>query len=300
MTTRSCPGSIDAPTLSNASQADLERALSELGGSDPLPIVVATDAYARLLDNWICHVEALGIERYLIVALDQRLKDRLSAAGIGAARCDWDGTFPDFMLQRVLVWEFLARYGVDFIQTDMDAIWLRNPIPEFFAHSKFDVLGSEGTFHPVGMLARWGFVLCTGFFHTRPTTGTKKLLSAMRSRGDRVLATDCQYALNFMLDELGTTWDGAGLQSSRLTFRGYDFTCYDGTLPGTCDALGLSIGMLPHQLFQRATNLDLVSFVKHVQRTKDPAQRIAAMRAAGCWILDRVPGRLAAPPGPFG
>jgi hypothetical protein len=291
---------IDAPSLSNASQTDLERALSKLGGSDPLPIVVATDTYAHLLDNWICHVEALGIERYLIVALDQPLMDRLSRTGIGSARCDWDGTYPDFLLQRVLVWEFLARHEVDFVQTDMDAIWLRNPIPEFFAGSRFDVLGSEGTFHPVEMLDRWGFVLCTGFFHARPTTGTKKLLSAMRSRGDWVAATDCQYALNFMLDELGTAWHDAGLQSYRLTFRGHDFTCYDGILRGTCDALGLSIGMLPHQLFQRSTNLDPVSFVKHVQRTKDPSQRIDAMRAAGCWMLDRVHGRLGAPAGQFG
>jgi hypothetical protein len=295
VTTQSCP-----PSLSKPSQRELERALSKLGGSDPLPVVIATDAYARLLENWICHIEALGIERYLIVALDQPLMDRLSRADITSARCDWDGTFPDFLLQRTLVWEFLARHDVDFVQTDMDAIWLRDPIPEFFARSHFDVLGSEGTFHPVGMLGRWGFVLCTGFFHARPTAGTKNLFSAMRSRGDWVVATDCQYVLNFMLDELGTIWDDAGLQSYLLTFREYDFICYEGILPGTCDTLGLSLGMLPHRLFQRSTNLDPVSFVKHVQRTKDPSQRIDAMRAAGCWMLDRIQGRLGAPVGKFG
>src|ERR1700736_4181300 len=94
------------PSLTSASQSDLRRALQAIGGSGPLPVVVATDPYARLLDNWICHVEALGIERYLIVALDQSLMDRLSRAGITAARCDWDGSYPDFVLQRMLIWDF--------------------------------------------------------------------------------------------------------------------------------------------------------------------------------------------------
>ncbi len=286
-------------SLSSAAEADLERALSGVGGSGPLPVVVATDPYARLLDNWICHLEALGIERYLVVALDQPLMGRLVDAGIGSARCDWDGTYPDFVRQRMLVWDFLARHDIDFIQSDMDAVWLRDPIPGFFANSPYDVLGSEGTFHPVEMLDRWGFVLCTGFFHARSTTATKRLLSEMRRQSDRIAATDCQWVLNVMLDELGTVWNDTNLISYRRSVSGYDFTCFETILPGRCAALDLSIGLLPHHLFQRDTDRDARSFVKHVRRTKDPAQRIAALRAAGCWILDRVPGRLGAPAGQF-
>jgi hypothetical protein len=121
----------------------------------------------------------------------------------------------------------------------------------------------------------------------------------MLERPERIVETDCQSVLNFLLDERGIVWDDTGRRAERLTFRGYDFTCYDDVLPGHCETLGLHLGMLPHRLFQRHTDGDPAAFVKHVQRTKDPARRIEAMREAGCWMLDRVRGRLAAPRGPF-
>lgn len=281
-------------SLSHESRTALSRATSALGGSGALPVVVLSDPYALLLDNWMCHMEALGIERFLVVAMDQPLMDRLSSAGVRAARCEFDGSTQDFWLQRALVWDFLAEREIDFIVSDVDALWLRNPIPEYFCASEFDILISQGVLHPVEILDRWGFVLCTGLFRAKPGAGTKTFFSALRRRSSRILETDDQFVVNFMLDEEGVVWNDAGLFAERFARSGRAFTCYDRTLPGSCESLGLKIGMLPHHLFQRATTTGGEAYVKHVQRTKDPSERISALRAAGCWLLDERPGRLGA------
>jgi hypothetical protein len=245
-------------SLSQASRASLTRSLSALGGSGPLPVVIVTNKDAMLLGNWIRHIKALGITRFLIVAMDLALSECLSKAGIVAARCEFDGSINDFWLQRLLIWDFLVQHEIHLIQSDSDAVWLRNPIPEHFSQSDFDVLISQGTFHPTGIHARWHFVLCMGLFYARPGPGTKAFFSAWRSRGSAILALDDQIVMNNLL--------------------------YGNILPGVCDPLQFRIGLLPHSLFQRITDPKRDPFVKHVRRPKDPSKRVSALHETGCWL----------------
>jgi hypothetical protein len=272
-------------SLSRAAQASVARALSTLGGSGPLPVVAVTDQYATLLDNWIRHIEALGIHRFLVVAMDRPLMDSLTKAGIVAAYCEFDGSVKDFWLQRMLIWDLLVQRGVDLIQSDIDAVWLKDPIPEYFSRTDFDLLISQGTFHPVETHAHWQFVLCTGLFWARPGPGAKAFFSAWRSRGGEILASDDQAVMNRLLHENGTVWCDTDLETYRLSCDGHTFTCYNHILPGTCDSLGFRIGMLPHYLFPRLTSSERGAFVKHVRRPKDPCERISALREAECWLL---------------
>ena len=120
----------------------LVQAVAALGGGGPLPVVVVSDDYALLLDNWIAHIRALGISRFLVVAMDDALADRLSGRGIVVARGHFDGSPSDFWLRRMLVWQYLTEIGVDIIQSDIDAIWLKDPTSAFFSDQPYDLLCS--------------------------------------------------------------------------------------------------------------------------------------------------------------
>jgi hypothetical protein len=148
--------------LASFAKQTLEQAVAALGREGPLPVVVVSDDYALLLDNWIAHMHALGISRFLVVAMDDALAHRLSARGIVVARSDFDGSTSDFWLRRMLVWQYLVEIGVDIVQSDIDALWFKNPIPELFTDQPYDVLCSQGTLHPFDIASSWGFILCTG------------------------------------------------------------------------------------------------------------------------------------------
>ena len=54
----------------------------------------------------------------------------------------------------------LIACGIDFVHSDADAVWLRDPIPEYFGPGETaDLVASQGTRHPPDVFGRWGFVL---------------------------------------------------------------------------------------------------------------------------------------------
>ncbi len=286
------------PTLSDAARASLMTVVAQIGGAGPLPVVVISDAYADWLDNWMYYIEALGIRRFLVVATDAALAARLARAGIPAARCDFAGSALGFWLHRLLIWAFLVDQEIDIIQSDVDAIWFKNPIDEYFLESKYDLVWTQGTLHPRSVLAHWGFILCTGLFWAKAGAGTRAFFDALRSRAAQVLATTDQAVINELLYDEGTIWDVAAAQSYQLDWRGQPFTGFEGVLEGRCPAFGLRLAMLPYRLFPRSVIPGSGAYVKHLQFRRPPGdnrvpeERVAQMRDAGCWILDQRPARL--------
>ncbi len=285
-------------TLSDVARASLMAAVSRIGGVGPLPVVVISDDFAQWLDNWMYYMEALGIRRFLVVATDAALERRLARAGITAARCDFAGSARGFWLHRLLIWDYLIDRGVDIIQSDVDAIWFKNPIDEYFLESKYDLVWTQGTLHPRSVLARWGFILCTGLFWAKAGAGTKAFFAALRSRAAQILATTDQAVINQLLYDEGATWDVAEAASYQLDWQGHPFTGFEGVLEGRCPAFGLRLAMLPYRLFPRSVTPGSGAFVKHLQFPRPagddrvPEMRLEQMREAGCWILDQRPSRL--------
>lgn len=272
--------------LSASSRSSIADAVAATGGTGPLPVIVASDDYAFLVDNWIMHMEALGLHRYLVVAMDDALVARLADVGIKAGRCSFDGSKGDFWLRRMLIWNFLIEQDIEIIQSDIDAVWLRNPIPEHFSDMSFDMIWSQGTVHPADILKHWSFILCAGLFWARPSPGTKSFFAALTSRSAQIRQTDDQQVINELLYECETHWEVPTSGSDQHSVRGHTFTGYRETMVGRCKSLGLRIALLPHYLFPRLVTAEAGPFVKHVLRSDDPVQRIPEMRAAGCWMLD--------------
>lgn len=264
----------------------LEQAVAALGGGAPLPVVVVSDDYALLLDNWIAHIRALGISRFLVVAMDDALANRLSGRGIVVARGHFDGSPPDFWLRRMLVWQYLAEIGVDIIQSDIDAIWLKDPIPAFFTDQPYDLLCSQGTLHPFDTALSWGFVLCTGLMGIRSGAPAIRFFNAFQDRASQILATDDQEVMNHLLAETGIIWDKAGMEPEINHLDGEAFHSYRSIITGTVETLGMSVGLLPHALFPRLPTAASGPYVKHLLRPEDDALRIPELKAVGCWLVD--------------
>jgi hypothetical protein len=268
-------------------EAALLRAAASVPGAGPLPVVVASDAYADLLDNWLRHINLLAPDRFLIVAMDGVLEAKLLARGLPVGRADFDGTPTDFWLQRILVWESLVRSGLDIIQSDVDAIWMRDPRDMLSTVCSADLLFSQGTLHPWDGYSLWSFVLCTGFFLIRAGEAANRLFDAWLANPVRLRETDDQAELNTFLVDAGIRWNLAGLESYQEQLQDLPFKCFRDTLVGDCPSLGFRVAMLPHHLFPRLANPGSDAYVRHVLRPADDALRILQLKAAGCWIDSR-------------
>jgi hypothetical protein len=261
----------------------LARAVARLAtAGEALPVVFATDNFTPLLNNWLRHVKAAGVTGPLVVAMDQGLADRLARAGIASVRHGFDGTFGGLWYQRTLVFEWLAASGVDFIHSDVDAVWLRDPRPLCFADASFDLVFSQGTDFPPETWRDWGFVLCCGLFAARAKAATAAFFAAVRTAAASV--RDDQVAVNILLRQSGLTWSGAGENSYKLVTRqGREFICHRQMLAGLSEGFGLSVGLLPHHRVPRLPVMGTDALVRHPVGPPDPVAKAALLRSVGCW-----------------
>ena len=275
---------MSVPTLPLPYQAELLGAVATLAGRGPLPVVLASGDHAPLLENWIRHARAAGIERFLVVAMDDRVADSLARSGTVVARCGFDGSRSDFWLQRLLVLDFLVQHHVDLVHSDTDAIWLRDPVPDFFAGNRFDLMFSQGIALPPDVLQRWGFVLCCGLFSVRASEATSAFFSSIIAHVADAPPFDDQEVVNRLLCDSGVIWGTADHVSYRVRYGDYTFTCYLDVVAGTSASLGLRIGLLPHHLFPRLAELSAGAFVVHPLTPNALDAKLALLRQSGFWM----------------
>lgn len=231
-------------------------------------------------------MKALGIVRFLVVAMDAAIAHRLSGKGLVLARGHFDGSATDFWLRRMLIWQYLVEIGVDIVQSDIDAIWLKNPIPEFLANQSHDLICSQGTLHPFDTAQSWGFVICTGFMAIRSTPPAIRFLSEFQDRAAQVLETDDQDVMNHILFDAGLIWDAAGAEPEVNYIDGLKFHSFPTPIAGFSASLGLTVSLLPHSLFPRLPASGPEAYVKHTLRPVDDSLRITELKSVGCWMLD--------------
>ena len=164
----------------------------------PVTIVFGTFNYRNVINKWINHALST-CNHWRIICLDQELVDWLNEMGHGSCAVYLYDLFPDmtrhklnnldkksrakviFSLRKKLFYA-LAESGRDFIHSDADAFWLRDPRPWLAQYAEFDLLISQGTYGPRSQLVRHHFTLCVGFFLCRSNASNSTLFSAS-SRG---------------------------------------------------------------------------------------------------------------------
>lgn len=175
--------------------------LADLVGAagTPVTLVFGTFGYRSILERWIEHARAVGCRDYRVVCLDDRLlrylrEDRAETRAVAyrallpnEPRVDIDALkhhgrrLQALTPRRVTLFRELAENGIDFIHSDADAFWLRDPRPWLEDRGHYDLLVSQGTALPSEHSDRHGFVLCAGFFLCRANERTVRLWSAVEA-----------------------------------------------------------------------------------------------------------------------
>lgn len=116
--------------------------------------------------------------------------------------------------------------GHDILHTDIDAFWQRSPWPLLDDHPD-DIVCSVEYGIPRDLAARWGFVLCVGFYRARSTPATRAFFARWQERLE--YHSREQVAFNQLLASLDPVWepvDVGGLQGHRcrVQIEGHGFS----------------------------------------------------------------------------
>lgn len=247
----------------------------------PVPLVFASEPALYLLDNWLNHSRRAGVNNTVLVALDDAVASHPCGAGCVVVRAPFDGDFAALWLLRLHVFELLASNGIDFVHSDLDAVWLGDVRPECFADASLDLVFSQGLCFPLEAHAAWKFVLCCGLFSVRANAASNAFLAAVRDRWNT--EKDDQVAVNLVLLDNDIAWQQDLPQSYQITFGGRSIACYPHMLRGLCRAQGLNIGMLPFHRVPRLAGPAAHAVVRHPYSTRDRAERIRALQQSGAW-----------------
>jgi hypothetical protein len=243
-----------------AASRDIARAVEAAGaltGDGPIVVVFASAPYAEALANWIRFARRAGAARILVVALDGHAAATSEASGVESIIIPGITTRNALWVARAALFSELAQAGVDFVHSDADAIWLRPPIEETFSLG-VDIAFSSGTVWPPTALARWGFVVCCGFFLARASAATAAFFSEVSERAQ--ICGDDQVAVNEALIAAGLVWDDAKPAEMR-TLGGQSFRTFaEPIIARTSD---LSVGLLPHRRFPRLPEVSADTVVAH-------------------------------------
>lgn len=248
--------------------------------SEPLVITFADSNYRPLLALWLDQLQALGIGRLRVYALDAPLLDWCRERGVDAAGLPWQGNLRDLWVQRIRIFSALLAGGEDFIHSDVDAIWVRNPLEAGSAREcDEDLVFSQGTLWPPDVFSRWGFVLCCGWFRARPTAGARRFFAALEP--DVAASGDDQLSVNRVLAAVPMRWECGHGPDYRLPFNGTSLACWTRPIRGASRDASLSVALLPHREFQRLPEDSDAALIKHYLTPKDCGQKLAIFRRLG-------------------
>jgi len=260
--------------------AETARALLRYG---PVPIVFADRSFAFLIDNWLEHARRAGVKHVLLVALDDTVMAHAETPECRRVQLPFTGDLAELWLLRLLVFERLAREGIDFVHSDLDAVWLGDPRAECFADPALDLVFSQGTFYPDQAHAAWGFVLCCGLFAARGRSAAARFFAAAHERA--AIERDDQIAVNLLLLESGIEWRRSGQEPYELRVGDRRISCFRQMVSGFSEAAGLAVGMLPFHCVPRLPIGFPGAVVKHPFSLRSPASKIAALKRDGVWLM---------------
>ena len=210
--------------IAHADGDGADRALADFSAlpEGPVTVVFATFGYRHVVRAWMDCAERAGVGHYRIVCLDEPLLRALRdecrehrAVSYhdlvpGAERVDIDA-LPDAAARmrvltplRMTLFRRLAGAGHDFVHSDADAFWQRDPRPWLARQGGYDLLFSQGTTHPVAHFKAHHFTLCAGFFLARATPATRAFLAAAAAAAECV--QDDQAGIGLALLDRACRW----------------------------------------------------------------------------------------------
>jgi hypothetical protein len=251
--------------------------------AQPIIVTFSDWNYQPILENWLAHLSVLGVGGVRVYCLDEKTQRWCIERNVGAELLPWDGNLSGLWKQRLTVFNDLIEKGVEFIHSDSDAVWLKNPLaPGSSAIQDEDLVFSQGTFWPPDIFLQLGFVLCCGWFWVKPSAGARAffrdLIEDVASTGDD------QISVNRLLHRRSTRWLDKPADY-QLAFRGQKINCWHSPQRGRSADGSLSVALLPHAEYQRLPVASDKAVVKHLLTPKRCEEKKVALRGAGLWKL---------------
>jgi hypothetical protein len=254
------------------------RPLLDARHDTPPTIVFANHAYREIADNWIRSAQRLGIRNFWFIALDRDMHDFLTRTGIQSIPLECEPGRQGIWKIRIQVFKCLVDNGVDFIHSDADAVWLRDPVDRYYTeHKDIDLVISQGTVWPPDVFTQWNFVLCCGFFVLRANRRTETLLRELET--DVKLTGDDQISINRLIYRRNMRWTIGS--SYRLPFRGVQLLMSENMIVGAGD--GLTVGVIPFAEVPRFHVKDIRPYVEHPLAPKDNDEKKRFFQEIGLW-----------------
>jgi hypothetical protein len=236
--------------------------------------------YVEIARNWLVAIDRLGLgRRALLVTLDEAAQRALSSSDVRLLhRPLLSGDLNDLWVHRVKVLSELLLSGIDVVHSDVDAVWLSDPLPEM-SGSSLDLVFSQGTVWPPDVHRNRGFVMCCGLYFVRNSPGARLFFKRFAERV--AIERDDQAALNRLLDEWLGEW--AIREPYRVRFGSVEFVC--SRVMMLASGPDLSVGVLPHHSYPRLMSGLEGVMVAHPLSGQTSEETRAVLRQGGLWFL---------------
>ena len=148
-----------------------------------MKIIAFGDArYKRIAHNWAIYLRNHGINNYTIYSLDCEIHEYLIENKINTELLDlniFEGKTWKWR-ERVKFVSALLNRGISVLHSDLDAIWLKNPLS--FIEEDNDIVASTGTY-PKDIYKKIGFTVCMGWIYYKSSPIVKILLENTLNQG---------------------------------------------------------------------------------------------------------------------
>lgn len=245
-----------------------------------LIVAVANNKYSDIVENWLLHINKLKIKNYLIIALDKELYIYLINKNYNVFYDPLKITsIFDLWKKRVEIYKQTVEIGVDIVHSDPDAVWLRDPMEDYFSNkNNYDLIFSEGTAWPKKIYEKWGFILCCGLFYAKASPKTVSLFNEMLNKLH--IYKDDQATINNILYEDEIEW--VVIDKKVKQFNDNNFIYSDKLISGI--GKNYKIQILPHNLFQRIHIKKIDAYIKHIFSDKTNINTKRILKKCGCYI----------------
>jgi hypothetical protein len=178
--------------------------------------------YFPVFRLWYYFFEQHHLRNLLVLALDDKVYHRLKSLGIHTFRMVRPyQSKRDIWGSRPAIVRDIICSGINVIQTDSDAFWLKNITDEVYNNPN-DLVISIAYGIPKEIVKQWGFTLCCGFYFLRSNEKTKAFLNDNEFVALSRQVTSDQAGLNVTLKKKGVTWLSQDTEKNHGYLKQYD------------------------------------------------------------------------------
>ena len=278
--------------MNNENGLDLENTFQSIKNAtqniydqkNPTIITFGNYSYKEIILNWVEGINRLGINNYIVIAMDDEIYNLLSEKSIKTVLLKINNNLEEIWLARIKLFQIIIEKGCNFIHSDADAVWLKNPIPKYFtSRNDLDLVISQGTIYPKNTFKKWGFVMCCGLFYVRGNLRTTQLFKEIEQhmKNTEYRKSD-QKSLNKVIANKNINWDLGDWYA--INMNKHKLQCSNTMMVGEGD--DINVGVLPFKEFPRLEKYKDEPYVIHSLTPKDATKKQKQFKKKGLWLLE--------------